>query len=252
MRHNSNLVLRQGDIHTQLMTRQYFLILATLILGACSNPDKAWQQAERDDTPTAYLEFLAKYPDGEKADAARARLEALKAIRAWERAEFKADENRYREFIEKFPDSEFAATAAERILTMQREADWQIVLDTPSDAVVVAFLERYPDAPQSEEAREILSTLQVEIVEEPPPERDGNFRLQLAVFRTPAAADSEVRRLTALFPDALLGPIRIETPQEHGSGRLFRLLSVPMTGEEARAACDRLKEKRQDCMLINR
>jgi hypothetical protein len=238
------------------MTRQCFLILATLILGACSNPDKAWQQAERDDSPTAYLEFLAKYPDGETADAARARIEALKAIRAWERAEFKADENRYREFIEKFPGSEFVATAEERILTIQREADWQIVLDTRSDAVVVAFLERYPDAPQVEEARELLSTLQVvevEVeVEEPPPERDGNFRLQLAVFRTPAAADSEVRRLVALFPDALLGPIRIETPQDRGTGKLFRLLSVPMTGEEARATCNRLKERRQDCMIINR
>jgi len=204
------------------MTRRYALILTGLILSACGNPEKAWQLAARDDSPTAYLEFLAKYPDDEKADQARARIEALKAIRA------------------------------DRILTMQRDADWQVVLDTRSDVIVTAFLERYPEAPQAEEARELLAALQVDQVEEPPPERDGNFRLQLAVFRTPASAESEVRRLTALFPDTFLGPIHIETPQEHGSGKLFRLLSVPMTGEEARKACDRLKKRRQECMIINR
>jgi hypothetical protein len=234
------------------MTRRYALILTGLILSACGNPEKAWQLAARDDSPTAYLEFLAKYPDDEKADQARARIEALKAIRAWERAEFKGAESDYRDFIDKYPDSEFVTKAEDRILTMQRDADWQVVLDTRSDVIVTAFLERYPEAPQTEEAREILAALQVDQVEEPPPERDGNFRLQLAVFRTPTSAESEVRRLSALFPDTFLGPIHIETPQERGSGKLFRLLSVPMTGEEARRACDRLKKRRQECIIINR
>lgn len=238
--------------------RRYTLILTGLILGACGNPDKAWQLAERDDTPTAYLQFLAKYPDGQKADQARARIEALKIIRAWERAEFKADENGYRDFIDKYPDSEFVAKAEDRLRTMQRNADWQVVLDSPDEVVVADFLERYPEAPQIEEAENLLAELkaeqaeQAEQIAEPPPERDGNFRLQLAVFRTPAAADSEVRRLTGLFPDTFFGPIHIQTPQERGSGKLFRLLTVPMTGEEARAACDRLEKRRQDCMIINR
>ena len=234
------------------MTRRYFLIFAGLIISACGNPDRAWQLAERDDTPTAYLEFLAKYPDDDKADRARDRIEALQEIRAWERAEFKDDESSYRDFIEKYPDSEFVAAAEDTILAMQRDADWQVVLDARSDVSVTAFLERYPDAPQSEEAGELLAELRAEQIDELPPERDGNFRLQIAVFRTPAAAESEVRRLTDLFPDTLLGPIRIETPDERGSGRLFRLLSVPMTGQEARTACDELKERRQDCFIINR
>ena len=68
----------------------------------------------------------------------------------------------------------------------------------------------------------------------------------------PDAAESEVRRLATLFPDTFFGPIRIETPQERGSGKLFRLLSVPMTGEEARGVCDQLKKRRQDCLIINR
>lgn len=234
------------------MTQRIILIPAILMLSACGNPEKAWQLAERDDTPTAYLEFLAKYPDGDKADEARARIEALKVIRAWERAEFKADENGYREFIEKFPGSDFTAIAEDRILTMERDANWQIVLDTQSETVVVAFIDRYPDAPQIEEARELLAELTIKEIDEPPPERAGNFRLQLAVFRTPAAAETEVRRLAVLFPDTLLGPIRIETPEERGSGKLFRLLSVPMSGEEARAACVTLQNKRQQCVIINR
>ena len=234
------------------MTRKIFLILAALLLGACGNPEKAWQMAERDDTPTAYLEFLAKYPDGDKAEEARQRIEALKVIRAWERAEFKDDENRYREFIETFPDSEYAATAKDRLRVMERDADWQTVLETPTDVVLAAFIERYPDAPQGDEARELLAELKVEVVEEPPPERVGDFRLQLAVFRTQASAENEVERLLALFPDTFLGPVQIETPEERGSGRLFRLISIPMSAEEARSVCEQLKTRRQECLIINR
>jgi hypothetical protein len=208
--------------------------------------------AERDDTPTAYLEFLAKYPDGEQAGRARARIEELKVIRAWERTEFKADESHYREFIERFPDSKYAATAKERIRTIQRDADWQMVLETPTADAVNAFIERYPMAPQAEEARELLAELQVAKVEEPPSERAGRFRLQLAVFRTQASAESERSRLTDLFPDTFLGPLHIETPEERGKGRLYRLLSVPMTADEARRACEELKKRHQECLMINR
>lgn len=234
------------------MTRSRFLILAALIPGACGNPDKAWQMAERDDTPTAYLEFLAKYPDGDQADEARARIEELKVIRAWERTEFKADESHYREFIDRFPDSKYAATAKDRIRAIQRDADWQMVLDTRTAAAVDAFIERYPDAPQAAEARELLAELQVVKVDEPPPERAGRFRLQLAVFRTQASAESERSRLTDLFPDTFLGPLHIETPEERGSGQLYRLLSVPMNADEARKACEQLKKRRQQCLIINR
>ena len=237
------------------MKRRYALILAGLMLGGCDSPDKSWQLAERDDTAAAYLEFMAKYPDGEKADRARARLEVLKAIRAWERAEFKADERSYQDFIEKFPNSEFTATAEQRILVMRRDVDWQVALDSRNETIIAEFLERYPNAPQAEEAGELLASLQKEQPEqvvEPPPERSGDFRLQFAVFRTPAAAEIEVRRLAGLFPNSFFGPIHIETPEERGSGKLFRLLSVPMTGNEARAACDQLKQRHQDCLIINR
>jgi hypothetical protein len=234
------------------MTRQIFLILGALILVACGNPEKAWQMAERDDTPTAYLEFLAKYPDGEQAELARERIEALKVIRAWERAEFKADESGYRNFIEKFPDSDYVAAAEDRLLAIQREEDWQIALETRTDVSITTFIERYPDAPQVEEARVLLAELQTEVIEEPPPERAGNFRLQLAVFRTPESAEMESIRLVDLFPDTFLGPLHIETPEERGSGRIYRLLSVPMNAEEARTVCEQLQKKRQECLIINR
>ena len=237
------------------MKQRYALILAGLMLGGCDSPDKSWQLAERDDTAAAYLEFLAKHPDGEKADRARERLEDLKAIRAWERAEFKADERSYQNFIEKFPNSEFAATAEQRILVMRRDVDWQVALNSLDETIIAEFLEHYPNAPQAEEAGELLAALQEEQPEqvvEPPPERSGDFRLQFAVFHTPAAAEIEIRRLAGLFPNSFFGPIHIETPEERGSGNLFRLLSVPMTGDEARAACDQLKERHQDCLIINR
>ena len=176
-------------------------ILTILALSACDNPDKAWRMTQRDDTPDAYLQFLAKYPDSEQAGAARARIVALKEVRAWERAEFRNNEEAYRAFIEKFPTGEYAAKAHNRITGLKRDNAWAIAQEAESKEVVTAFLRDYPDAPEAKQARELLAEL--EKIEKPPrpTERPGDFRLQLAAFRTAKGAEQEVRRLVALFPD---------------------------------------------------
>ena len=59
--------------------------MLSLFLTACGNPEQSWELAERENTQTGYLEFLAKYPEGELADRARASILTLKEQRAWER-----------------------------------------------------------------------------------------------------------------------------------------------------------------------
>ena len=228
------------------------LLAVMLVLNACGNPDKAWEMAQRDDTPSAYLEFLAKYPDGQQADQARARIEALKVIRAWERTEFKDNQKAYTAFMEKHPDSEFAPEAQSRISAYQRDALWSLVEAGGGKIFLKAFLQRYPDSPQSEQAREMLAAIEAEEESLSPAEPAGDFRLQLAAFRTAESADTELRRLVKLFPDTLTGPVHIETPEERGTGRLFILKSIPMSQDEAETACNALKSFGQDCLIIER
>ncbi|MGI9341610.1 MAG: SPOR domain-containing protein [Gammaproteobacteria bacterium] len=233
------------------------IFIALVLLSGCADPQKDWELASRDDSPEALLEFLAKHPDSEQAELARQRIGELKVIRAWERAEFKATEEAYAGFVDKYPDSEFVTQAQMRIADIERDRQWVLVADAGTGNALREFLANYPDAPQAEEAQALL--VEVELAEQAalaaatPKERPGAFRLQLAAFRTPASAEQEVRRLVELFPNELLGPVRIETPAERTNGSsLFLLKTVPMSGTEAREVCALLQARKQQCMVVNR
>ncbi len=229
------------------------LVLLALLPAACSDPEKAWEQAEREDSNQAYLEFLAKYPQGEYADRARRRIAELKIERAWERAQFRDRIEHYRRFLEQYPDSQYAAAARERIAALERDAAWAAAADSEDIEALEAFLARYPDAPQAAAARELIAGLTPPEPAVPavPLERPGDFRLQLGAFRTAAAAEQEVRRLVALYGERLLGPIRIYTPVETGS-RWFLLRSAPLSRSEAESLCAELQADGQSCFLVNR
>ncbi len=236
---------------------RYAIIVSVVLLTSCANPEKDWELASRDDAPETYLEFLAKHPDSEQAALARDRIQELKIIRAWERAEFKDTEESYAAFIEKHPDSEFVANSEARIVEIQRDAQWELVSESGSTEALEGFINTYPNAPQQPEAETLL--IEIKLVElaaieaTKPKERQGAFRLQLAAFRTPAAADAELRRLIELFPTELLGPVRIETPADRNNGgQMFLLKTVPMNGAEAREICALVQDRGQNCLIINR
>ena len=230
------------------------LLLACLLLAGCDNPEKAWELAERENTNQGYLEFLARYPDGELADRARTRMQRLKLERAWERAEFRDRIDNYERFLNDYPDSEFSAGARLRIYELRRDEAWDVAVDDESIAALESFLEVYPDAPQVDEARQLIAALQPpppppEAL--PPPERPGDFRLQVGAFRTAAAAETEVRRLDTAFGEIFLGPIRIVTPVEH-TGSRFLLRTVPLSMTEARGMCEELEQRGQVCFIVNK
>jgi hypothetical protein len=177
---------------------------------------------------------------------------ALKEVRAWERAEFRNNEEAYRAFIEKFPTGEYAAKAHSRITGLKRDNAWAIAQEAESKEVVTAFLRDYPDAPQAEQARELLAELEQSEKPPRPTERPGDFRLQLAAFRTAQGAEQELRRLVTLFPDQLLGPVRIQSPVDSDTSQWFLLKTVPMTRDEAQSLCKMLKGRGQNCMIISR
>ena len=231
---------------------RYAIIVSVILLASCANPEKDWELASRDDSTETYLEYLAKYPDSAQAALARERMQELKVIRAWERAEFKDTIAAYQAFDDKYGDSEYAAAAREHVREFQRDEHWEKVLADGSKQMVEAFLKEYPDAPQLAEAQSMLTAMAEAEEAARPKERPGNFRLQLAAFKTAIAAEQELRRLVALAPETLLGPVRIESPNQDSVSNMFLLKSVPMTGVEARDACAALKKIGQDCLIINR
>ena len=232
------------------MSRAPAMLLLCLLLAACGGPDEAWELAEREDTNQGYLEFLAKYPDGDYADRARARIKELREQRSWERAQFRDRMDNYRRFLDAYPDSQNAPAARARLAELEREAAWEAARDAGDAVALQGFLASYPDAPQAWEAEQLLAAL-TPPEPPPPPEPVGNFRLQLGAFTTAAAADQEVRRLSALYAEAFAGPVRIITPTESG-GRFFLLRSEPLTGEAARSACAKLAAAGQACLVVNR
>ncbi len=245
---------RTTDDAIKYRARRMLLVLILGILCGCGSPEKSWELAEREDTNQAYLAFLAKYPEGELADRARARIIELKQQNAWERAEFRDRLDNYERFLERYPSGETAALARARIAQLQMEAAWETAQEEGSLESLQGFLDVYPDAPQSAQARDLIASIPIPQPEPellPPPERAGEFRVQLGAFLTAAAADREVRRLSKHFGELLLGPIRIVTPAEHPGSR-FLLKSVPMSGAEARGNCQALKKLGQDCFVINK
>ncbi len=236
------------------MKQALILLIGILLLAACNSPDSAWQTAEREDTITAYLEFLARYPDGELADRARERILVVKENSAWEHVEFKDNLNNYASFLKEFPDTDRRPMIAERTAELELQAAWKLAQGTNTIKGYQLFIDGHPDVSLAVEAEGLIAEL---IAAQEPEEvviteRAGNFRVQLGTFRTVAAAEIELRRLVALFPDTLIGPPWIETPEHGGGGKVYRLKTVPMTGEEARASCAALKRFRQDCLVINR
>ncbi len=228
------------------------LLIGCLVLGACADPDTDWALAARDDTAETYLEFLARYPGAQQADLARVRIQELKVIRTWEHAKNKASQSAYRDFIDKHPGSEYAAEAQTRIVVMERDERWAFVDESNDKTLLTGFIRSYPDAPQRAQAEAQLAEIMLAEEAAKPQERPGAFRLQLASFRTVVSAETELRRLVAMFPDTLLGPVYIEMPGTSESRKLFRLKTVPMTGTEARTICTELRARRQECMLVNR
>jgi len=230
------------------------LSIGFLLLAACNNPDSAWQTAEREDTITAYLEFLARYPEGEPAERARTRILVVRENNAWERVEFRDNLDNYASFLKDFPDTGRRPMIVARTAELELAAAWKLAQGSGTIKGYQLFIDDHREGPQAIEAERVIAELIA--AQEPEDvvltERAGNFRVQLGTFRTVAVAEIELRRLVALFPDTLIGPPWIETPEHGGGGNVYRLKTVPMTGEEARESCAALKRFRQNCLVVNR
>jgi hypothetical protein len=80
----------------------------------------------------------------------------------------------------------------------------------------------------------------------------GAFRIQLAAVKSQDAARLGWQKMTKAYPD-ILGPLTLNVVKvdRGASGALYRLQAGPFTDRgTAEAACGKLKQKRQDCLVV--
>ena len=80
----------------------------------------------------------------------------------------------------------------------------------------------------------------------------GAFRIQLAAVRSQDAARLGWQKMTKAYPD-ILGPLTLNVVKvdRGASGALYRLQAGPFADRDtAESACGKLKQKRQDCLVV--
>jgi cell division septation protein DedD len=79
----------------------------------------------------------------------------------------------------------------------------------------------------------------------------GAFRIQLAAVKSQDAAQLGWKKLTKAHPDILGGLTLNVVKVDRSSGPLYRLQAGPFADRgAAEAACGKLKQKRQDCLVV--
>lgn len=113
-------------------------VVAAAFVAACASMQSRWEAALSADTITAYENFLEEYPEGDRADRARARRDELREESAWKGAEAEHTAAAYEEFRKKYPRGRHAREADARLAVISRTGG-----DDAPSAGAEKFLRRY-------------------------------------------------------------------------------------------------------------
>lgn len=89
-------------------------VAAVAFAAGCASMQSRWETAQSADTITAYENFLEEYPEGDRADRARARRDELREERDWRKAEAEQTAAAYEEFGKQYPRGRHAREAGAR------------------------------------------------------------------------------------------------------------------------------------------
>ena len=137
-----------------------------------------------------------------------------------------------------------------------------VIEDAGTDDAVVSADEAPADSATTDEASAVAIVAPTETASAPPPAPAAPatstpappaYRVQIAAYRTPAAADAGWERLKAAHKDLLgeLEPTVTEVDLGTGKGVFHRLQVGPLAdADAARALCARLSERKQGCLVV--
>jgi len=246
------------------MTKRILCLMLVLTLAACDRQGAQWEEAQQEDTIAAYEAFVERYPDSPNAEQARRRIETLRAEQAWATAQQRDTIEAYRDFIEDHPDAADAEDARARLESLEREAAWQELAESDDISALRAFADDHGGSPEAELARARARDLQAqaeaerrerELEQQREREREarrqaeqGTHRVQLAAFRDQDQANSGIEQLQQRLGE-VLGNVALEAQRTNG---LYRLVTQPMSQEQAEELCGTLKQRGRDCLVRRR
>ena len=212
------------------------LLAATAALLACSSSESDWHKAQTANTAAAYQDFLKQHPGAPHAQEASDRLQKIEDDQAWSDTQQANSLAAYQQYLQKEPNGAHASQAQEEITALQRAEAWQTAQAANTEPALQEFLQKYNTGPEADEARTQLQKLQSE-----------GYRVQLATFKQEQQAnksrDSLKTRLSSELQDVVVVP-------PSGSEKSYRVASGPMTEEDAKSACAKLKKEHQRCEVI--
>src|SRR5476649_2263919 len=153
-----------------------------LALSGCSRQQSDWQKTRETNTTEAYEQFLKKYPSGEFAPQAQARVKELYEERDWQKARDADTPEAYQAFLKQYPEGKWTEEARIRVenftLASVPSGANPAGADTapPSQAVAAPKPVAAPKAPAGATAQA------------PPPKSQGAYGIQLGAFKTSADA----------------------------------------------------------------
>ncbi len=207
-----------------------------VVLLACSSAESDWKKADAQRTVAAYQAFLKDHPDNAHADQARDRIQALEDDQAWADAQKTNTLESFQQYVQNRPKGAHLADVHDRIVVLERSAAWKIAQATATVPALQEFLEKYPQGPEADQARAQLQTLKA-----------GEYRVQLAAFRSKHEAETVSARLQARYGKELR---QVTVVPAVPPDKLNHVESASMTLEDAQSACAKLKKEHRHCEVV--
>src|ERR1700681_2392374 len=100
-----------------IKNKAVFGVCLTLLLGigGCSRQQSDWEKTRAANTTDAYEQFLKKYPSGEFAAQAQARVKELYEERDWQKARDADTPEAYQAFLKQYPEGKWTEEARIRV-----------------------------------------------------------------------------------------------------------------------------------------
>jgi hypothetical protein len=203
-------------------------------LVACSSPNADWQKANQQNTMAAYQQFIQQHPNDARVAQARNRINALKDEQAWTAAQNANTLDGYQQYLQQEPNGMHAADAQDKVNGLQQDAAWQSAQSTNTAAGYQDFLQKYPNSSHAADAQDALKKL-------------TGYQALLGSTRSKSLADKMAKRLKDKFGSDLQDVVVVPPT---GKSKTLEIRSAPMTEDDAKAACAKLRKAHQHCTVV--
>jgi hypothetical protein len=204
-------------------------LLATL---GCSSADSDWTQAQSAGTIAAYQGFVTAHPNDQRVAQAQQQIHMIQDEQAWGDAQ-KADTSAaFQQYIQAQPNGAHLEAARARVAELERAAAWKVAQNQGSDSALKQFLQQYGQGPEADQARAKLAQL-------------DHYRVELASYRSKAAAEKDRSKLQAKYGKVVPGVIVVSSSKKSND-----IDSTAMSLADAKSTCASLSKEHQHCRVL--